>query len=115
MLCAYEDLRQARCNSTQEWEHRKRGMLTLPEGPIQRERDSRLRYAMAYGEWDHMDEESFKEIWGDEIEMFNYDATEKVEDWWTKWGSFLERGRTNGIPAPPSIQVSVSQDALRGS
>ncbi|KAF8201236.1 hypothetical protein K438DRAFT_1821660 [Mycena galopus ATCC 62051] len=47
---------------------------------------------MAYGDWAHMDEERFRIMWGDEMEMFSYFSTEKVEDWWTKWGALLERG-----------------------
>ncbi|RDB26714.1 3-hydroxybenzoate 6-hydroxylase 1 [Hypsizygus marmoreus] len=109
LLTAYEELRQARCVSTQDWERRKRNMLTLPEGEEQERRDVRLRKAMAYGEWDHMDEKTFKATWGDEMDLFVYDATEKAEDWWTKWGPLL-RGNPNRQSMGPSLQVSISKD-----
>ncbi|KAF8066743.1 hypothetical protein FPV67DRAFT_1364383, partial [Lyophyllum atratum] len=110
LLSAYEELRQSRCISTQDWEKRKRVMLTLPQGREQEQRDLRLRKAMAYGEWDHMDEKTFKAIWGDEMHLLMYDASEKVEDWWTKWGPVLVRGNPNRRSMAPSLQVSISKD-----
>ncbi|KAG6865455.1 hypothetical protein C0991_002378 [Blastosporella zonata] len=110
LLSAYEELRQARCLATQDWEKRKRTMLTLPRGKEQEARDIKLRKAMAYGEWDHMDEKTFKAIWGDEMDLFMYDATEKVEDWWTKWGPLLIRGNPNRRSLGPSLQVSISKE-----
>ncbi|KAG5645681.1 hypothetical protein DXG03_005519 [Asterophora parasitica] len=111
LLSAYEELRQSRCISTQDWEKRKRVMLTLPQGPEQEQRDIRLRKGMAYKEWDHMDEKTFKAIWGDEMDLFMYDASEKVDDWWTKWGPLLVRGNPNRRSMAPSLQVSISKDA----
>ncbi|KAF5381767.1 hypothetical protein D9615_005435 [Tricholomella constricta] len=110
LLSAYEELRQSRCITTQDWEKRKRIMLTLPQGQEQEQRDIELRNAMAYEEWDHMDEETFREIWGDEMDLFMYDASEKVDDWWTKWGPLLIRGNSNRQSVMPSLQVSVSKD-----
>lgn len=85
-------------------------MLTLPEGKAQAQRDIRLRNAMAYSEWDHMDEKTFKATWGDEMDLFLYDASEKVEDWWTKWGPLLVRGSPNRQSMAPSLQVSISKN-----
>ncbi|KAG6911039.1 hypothetical protein DXG01_005455 [Tephrocybe rancida] len=110
LLSAYEELRQPRCIATQDWEKRKRVMLTLPQGREQEERDLKLRKAMAYREWDHMDEKTFKAIWGEEMDLFRYDATEKVEDWWTKWGSLLVRGNPNRRRLGPGLQVSISNE-----
>ncbi|KAG6833144.1 hypothetical protein H0H87_010858 [Tephrocybe sp. NHM501043] len=110
LLSAYEELRQARCIATQDWEKRKRAMLTLPHGKEQEERDRKLRKAMSYGEWGHMDETIFKVIWGDEMDLFMFDATEKVEDWWTKWGPLLIRGNPHRRSLGPSLQVSISKE-----
>lgn len=84
-------------------------MLTLPKGQNQQDRDDRLRHAMAHGEWDHMDEKRFMEIWGDELVLFSYDAAEKVEDWWTKWGALLDRIGDEGVAK--AIQVEIQKGA----
>jgi len=107
MLAAYEDIRQTRCNSAEEWEIRKRAMLTLPSGPMQRARDKRLRKSMACADWERLDERTFWELWGDELAFFTYDAMETVQDWWTKWGAVLTR-ETGGVPTTPILEVSVS-------
>jgi len=108
LLAAYEELRQSHCIATQDWERRKRNMLTLPVGEAQQQRDLKLRKAMAYPEWEHMNEKSFKAIWGDEIDLFVYDASEKVEDWWTKWGPLLTRAsmsRQGELSSLPTSKV----------
>ncbi|KAG5652553.1 hypothetical protein H0H81_004614 [Sphagnurus paluster] len=110
LLQAYEEIRQSRCVSAQDWEKRKRIMLTLPQGKEQEQRDLRLREAMAYEEWDRMDEKTFRAIWGDEMDLFMYDASEKVEDWWTKWEALLVRGNPNRRSMVPSLQVSIYKE-----
>lgn len=54
--------------------------------------------------------------WGDEMEMFSYFATDKVDDWWTKWGSLLARdtGRPE-VPVTPTVEVSVSSGQYRST
>lgn len=81
----------------------------VPRGADQEARDRALWKAVELG-WDLMDEDSFKELWGDEVELFMYDAVEKVEDWWTKWGSLLERGSPSGVVQARSLEVSISRD-----
>lgn len=110
-LSAYEEIRLSRGVHTQEYEVRKGKMLTLRRGPDQANRDAQLRGATVHESWEHMDEDSFRDMWGDELGMFSYDADEKVEDWWTKWGVFLPRPRSNAsIPPTPTVEVSVSKD-----
>jgi len=109
LVAAYEELRQSHCEDTKEWERRKRCMLTLPTGKEQEERDRRMRMSHAYTEWESMDEQAARAIWGWELELFAYDANEVVEDWWTKWGPLLVRSSLNGLPVSPSLQVSVSK------
>lgn len=112
LLSAYEELRLARCNHTQEWERRKRQMLRLRDSPAQRHRDAEIRKGAAHDNWEHMDETSFRQVWGDELDLYAYDATEKVDDWWTKWGSFISEPRRNSTATPPTptVQVSISND-----
>jgi salicylate hydroxylase len=109
LLAAYEELRQSHCNASKDWERRKRHMLTLPVGERQEERDRLMRKSYAYTEWENMDEQAARAIWGAELELFAYDASEIVEDWWTKWGPLLFRASPNGQSVSPSLQVSVSK------
>jgi salicylate hydroxylase len=111
LIAAYEELRQSHCEFTKDWERRKRDMLTLPVGRAQVERDLFMRKSHAYTEWESMDEQAARAIWGAEIELFAYDANEIVEDWWTKWGGLLVRTSQNGEgqPLSPSLQVSISK------
>ncbi|KAJ6551338.1 hypothetical protein B0H19DRAFT_1157254 [Mycena capillaripes] len=109
MLAAHEEIRQPRGSYAQAWEMRKRTMLTAPAGPEQKRRDARLRRMMAYKD-SHIDERRFREMWGDELELFAYHATEKVDDWWTKWGALLLA--RDEVPITP-VQVNVSSGQQR--
>ncbi|KAF7324616.1 FAD-binding-3 domain-containing protein [Mycena kentingensis (nom. inval.)] len=109
MLAAYEEIRQPRCNYAQDWELRKRKLITEPFGPEQKARDAGIRRMMLYNDWEHIDETRFREMWGDEMEMFSYFATERVDDWWTKWGSLLARNTGKpDVPLTPTVEVSIS-------
>jgi len=114
LLAAYEEIRLARGRSTRQYEVRKTAMLTAPRGSqAQLDRDATLKRATIYDSWDSMDEKSFREMWGDEMEMFEYDAKEKVDDWWTKWGGLLARPRGDSEappPATPTVHVSILKE-----
>ncbi|KAJ7182746.1 hypothetical protein C8R43DRAFT_1054725 [Mycena crocata] len=116
MLAAYEEIRQPRCNYAQDWELRKRTMMSAPLGPEQKARDAGIRRMMAYNDWAHIDERRFREMWGDEMEIFSYFSTEKVDDWWTKWGSLLARdtGKPE-VPMTPTVEVSISSGQQRST
>ncbi|KAJ7472353.1 hypothetical protein B0H11DRAFT_2038711 [Mycena galericulata] len=116
MLAAHEEIRQPRCSYAQDWELRKRAMMSAPLGPEQKARDAGIRRMMAYNDWAHIDERRFREMWGDEMEMFSYFSTEKVDDWWTKWGSLLARdtGKPE-VPMTPTVEVSVSSGQQRST
>lgn len=109
ILSAYEEIRQPRCADTQESERRKRDFICMPHGPEQRARDAGLREAMekALLDWDDADEEFLREAWGEYIERFALDANEMADDWWTKWGTFLDRGLS---PHGSRLKVSISLD-----
>jgi len=116
MLAAHEEIRQPRFSYAQDWELRKRAMMSAPLGPEQKARDAGIRRMMAYNDWAHIDERRFREMWGDEMEMFSYFSTEKVDDWWTKWGSLLARdtGKPE-VPMTPTVEVSVSSGQQRST
>ncbi|KAJ7750389.1 hypothetical protein DFH07DRAFT_827541 [Mycena maculata] len=114
MLAAHEEIRLPRCNYVRDYELRKRMMMTAPIGPEQKARDAGIRRMMTYN--DHIDEHRFNEMWGDELELFSYFATEKVDDWWTKWGSLLARdtGKPE-VPLTPTVEVSISSGHRRST
>jgi salicylate hydroxylase len=85
LLDAYEELRIQRCTEVQKYEPRKVRMLTMLDGPDREARDERLRASCVVDAWAHMDEKMFKQVWGEELGYFTYDAAEQVDDWWTKW------------------------------
>lgn len=66
--------------------------MKVPVGPRQDKRNAILRQTMAYGDWDHMDEATFRAVWGNELTLFAHDASDKVEDWWGQWGSLVMQG-----------------------
>ncbi|KAJ7176717.1 hypothetical protein C8R46DRAFT_1213302 [Mycena filopes] len=104
MLVGFEEIRQPRCHYAQNWELRKRIMMSAPEGP----------QAEEAGRGDSEDGS-----WGDEMEMFSHSSTEAVEDWWTKWGSLLARdtdtGKVEGLPMTPTVEVNVSSGQQRST
>lgn len=78
--------------------------MKVPVGPRQDKRDAILRQTMAYGDWDHMDEGTFRAVWGNELALFAHDASDNVEDWWGHWGSLIMRGDVDGA----SMEISRS-------
>ncbi|KAF8958781.1 hypothetical protein BDZ97DRAFT_1906399 [Flammula alnicola] len=87
LLTAYEEIRHPHCSDTQMWDYQQRLGMKVPVGPQQDGRDAILRQTMAYGDWDHMEETTFRSVWGNELTLFAYDATDKVDDWWGQYGS----------------------------
>jgi len=63
----------------------------MTAGPEQDARDALLRQSMIHGDWDHMDESAFRSVWGNELALYAYDATEQVDDWWGRWGTLISR------------------------
>jgi len=66
-------------------------MVRMTAGPEQDARDALLRQSMIHGDWDHMDESAFGSVWGNELALCAYDATEQVDDWWGRWGTLILR------------------------
>ncbi|KAJ6504114.1 hypothetical protein C8R47DRAFT_1104293 [Mycena vitilis] len=116
LLSAHEEMRQPRGTYAQGWELRKRALLTFPTGAHQQARDARLRRMMSNADSDstHVDEKRFREMWGDEVDMFSYSATEKGDDWWTKWGGLLAQRESDEVPLKPTpVEVNVSSGPQR--
>lgn len=50
-----------------------------------------------------MSEEGFMQLWGEDIRIMSFDATDSVEDWWVKWGRILTQ------PNDPSNSVELTK------
>lgn len=114
LLSAYEELRQTRCMMARKWERYKWDILTLPHGPGQQARDAQLREVLKTHQQsdEELDEKPLRDTWADELEMFFYDASEVVEDWWTKWDPVLSRVNPTRRSTLPKLQVKISKDQL---
>uniref|UniRef100_A0A0W0FSV0 FAD-binding domain-containing protein n=1 Tax=Moniliophthora roreri TaxID=221103 RepID=A0A0W0FSV0_MONRR len=117
LLSAYEELRLPRCREADRYENRNRLMFTLPKGPEQKLRDAKLRWGTAG--WDKMSEQSFWDIWGEELKFYPFDASEKADDWWTKWGALVSRQNSrNGAnfftPPTPTVEAPVQKKKTGG-
>jgi salicylate hydroxylase len=108
-LNAYEEIRQPRVSGILEYEIRHQAMLTSPAGPAMEGRDAAMRHALAFGDWEHMDEETFKMVWGTEVDIQSHDAAEQIEDWWTQWGGYFERENSHrkSMEVPRMVQIQV--------
>ena len=99
LLEAYQDLRLRRTETAQEASRLNRYAFVLPDGPDQRERDEKLREAMALelsvdsGAPRH--ESEMSQYQRDEKKksdaLFGYDADAEVDKWWAVHGRELER------------------------
>ncbi len=70
----------------------------LSEGP-QRDRFDGFFAAAAERTADQLDEDFLSLLWNETLSMWLYDASEKVEDWLTKWGIGMTREfRGNDTP-----------------
>jgi len=98
LLKAYQDLRLRRTAVAQESSRFNRGTFSLPDGPEQRERDEKMRRAMALELSDNSgasgrESDGDQERWGDKEKndvLFGYDADDEVEKWWAAHGRKLE-------------------------
>jgi salicylate hydroxylase len=108
---AYEEIRHPRCEQTHLHHQRLDAIMKYPVGPQQYSRDAILRRTLAYTDFDHMDPEAFQSMFGDHLISFAYDACEAVDDWWTKWGSFLARDDDKQqLSSKPALQVWISRE-----
>ncbi|PPR01205.1 hypothetical protein CVT26_016086 [Gymnopilus dilepis] len=111
LLTAYNEIRQPWCKFAVDHLYTNQVILEAEPGPIQEARDAKVRAMLVQIAGDHMDEALFREIWGNELALFAYDAKEKVDDWWCQYGSFIVRSpHRDSILS--SIAVSISQASV---
>jgi len=99
LLEAYQGLRLGRTASVQESSRLSGQILHLPDGPEQRERDERMRKAMALELSSGSSGELLRELAGNDNlravkrendVLFGYDADAEVDRWWAAHGRKLE-------------------------
>ncbi|KAF9230824.1 hypothetical protein BU15DRAFT_56831 [Melanogaster broomeanus] len=87
LLTVYEEIRQPRCAAVQSTERQRRDQLCLPNGTQQRRRDERLGGSRdVIIDWDNANEEALRTTFADQIQHFDFDAGQGVQEWWRTWG-----------------------------
>lgn len=90
-------------------------LFTLSPGPESEARNEKIKKAVVAREWENIDEAGLPALWQGQIELFSYDVTERVEDWWMKWSWLVRRTAGDGQMdeevcdkgITPNLQVSV--------
>jgi len=113
ILSAYEEIRLPRANAAIFWERDKREFTCMPLGPRQIARDAALREdkRKAPVAWNSGDDQYLRSRWEEYINIYDYNANEAADDWWTKWGTLVERAASmtdssNG----KRLEVDVSEE-----
>lgn len=108
MLSVYEEIRNPRIAMALSYEHQAQARMFVPNASeLMFMRDTIMRSALAYEDPGALDEETFKMVWGNELDLVNHDAAEKVEDWWNQWGAVFECKEKSRRPT--SVQVLISR------
>ncbi|KAJ7879719.1 hypothetical protein B0H14DRAFT_3771440 [Mycena olivaceomarginata] len=79
----YQELRQHRKNETRMSEYQSLVQITLPDGPLQEERDVTLRLTLDQAFLDFDNCKSLEPVWEQYLVFFNHDAGEVARDWWS--------------------------------
>ncbi|KAF9451601.1 FAD/NAD(P)-binding domain-containing protein [Macrolepiota fuliginosa MF-IS2] len=89
LLMAYDEIRGPRIAFGVKIDLSLRDSIMLPKGPLRDQFDDFLRTSAK----EHVpaqsdtDDDHLSRLWNDTLKMWLYDASEQVEDWWTKWGN----------------------------
>ena len=108
MLTAYEEIRRPRCEHACQEFLKIEKVHKCPVGLQQEARDASFQRGLAR-ENERMDEALFPSVWQTPMLTYAYDASEAVDDWWTKWGSFLSPSKNIQCKsALTDLQVCIS-------
>jgi salicylate hydroxylase len=83
LLEGFQEIRQARFTETKASEMQNAALVTMPPGPARDGRDASLRASVTEEDWD---DTALREQYDTIGAIFGYNAIEKAEDWWLKWG-----------------------------
>ncbi|KAJ7682204.1 hypothetical protein DFH06DRAFT_1314428 [Mycena polygramma] len=83
----YEELRKRRTNETRVSEYRSLVKTSLPPGNLQVERDVALQLTIdpAFDDFNNWEGSKLAKTWEQYLILFDHDACEEVENWWSKW------------------------------
>ncbi|KAJ7128760.1 hypothetical protein C8R43DRAFT_1210140 [Mycena crocata] len=102
-LSAFDERRRARCVSILQSEHQYINVMSLPDGPLQIERDALMRANEAAGR-NILDAAAtdLQQIWEDMRQVFGYDPSDDAEEWWMSWGRLHEAAvaHSNAVNPP---------------
>jgi len=85
---AFQEHREARCTRIREMENEYIGLITMPDGEMQAERDAGMLANTAAGR-NAMDGD-LGQMLEDFRMVFGYDATDDADEWWINWGRFRD-------------------------
>ena len=80
--------------------------MISPKGPAREQFDAFFAKASESGGIDELNDENLLLLWSDILIMWLYDASEKVEDWWSKW----EHGILRDLDSEPKAETQIYVD-----
>ncbi|KAF8625692.1 hypothetical protein AX15_005262 [Amanita polypyramis BW_CC] len=107
LLTGFDDIRQSRCTFAQDWDLTKYKLFTLSSATEIEARNEKLKRGMLMKEWENLDDALIPEFWQEEIELLGYDATERAEDWWAKWGWLARRVSVSSKDRKPDEECEI--------
>ncbi|KAF8213935.1 hypothetical protein K438DRAFT_1802563 [Mycena galopus ATCC 62051] len=89
----YEELRQRRMNDARISEYQSLIQISLPRGPLQEDRDIGLELTLnpAFEDFETCESSDLlAQAWEQYLVLFSYNASEAVDNWWSKWSFTVE-------------------------
>ncbi|KAK7008435.1 FAD-binding-3 domain-containing protein [Favolaschia claudopus] len=89
----YEELRQSRTDETRISEYRSLVQISLPHGELQKLRDDSLLLTLdeAFDNFENCESSDLLvQAWEQYLVVFSHDASEAVDNWWSKWSFTIE-------------------------
>lgn len=103
LLAAYEEIRQPRWDSILHAETFLRTELSMPPGPQRDERNvfiSGFKQIIKTESDNGEDDMQTMVVYNETISLYDYDVTEAVDDWYSKWEALLNRPTATSSTAP---------------
>ncbi|KAG6861635.1 hypothetical protein C0995_014074 [Termitomyces sp. Mi166 len=112
-LCAFQELRQPRCDSVTTKEASILMYMTMKQGEAQQQRDDAMRAKRDAGRGILEATEEVEEPpeWVEVKNVFGYDAEDEADNWWVQWGLLRERAKGADVSyetLPIQIKTAVS-------
>ncbi|KAH9931994.1 FAD/NAD-P-binding domain-containing protein, partial [Epithele typhae] len=95
LLYAFAEVRTPRVALVRARDAHDLAFMTLPDGPVQRARDRRMRALTAQGK-NVLEDLDGARLWEALCTIFGYDCEDEAEDWWQRWGVLREAAHGDG-------------------